>query len=283
VNNLANVGGGLVITDDANIADTQGLNNLGNVGGDFILARLGSVTTLTLNSLATVGGSFDLTGDDGLVDLTNASPGTSCATSNDCGGGQVCVGASAAVNGTCHTSLPLASVGDTLRIQENAHITSLVGLENLGSVGLAVTFDNNPLLDTVLVDAGNRHQLDQQGDLGLVALASVGDNNPALVGQTGNNAQGDRGALEVQNNPKLDEGQLDTLISGLTGNQRFFTGCDAASITAGTTAQCGVFFCGNLNQLPGATNVAAAFDSPTCGAAEAGGAGAGEGEGEGGQ
>ena len=239
--------GDFLINDNTNLADITGLNGLQSVGGDLLLARDGSINELVLGSLGQIGGSFEVAQMDGLTDFTN--------------------------NGG-NNGLVLTSVGDALRIRENANLTSLKGLESVTSIGLTVSIDGNPKLDTVLIDGNNNGVADENGDAGLLAVTSVGNANPAVDG-----VQGDRGVIEAQNNPQLDENQLSDLIQDLNG----FVG-DQNCVVAGDP-RCGLFFCGNQN-TGAVNNLDPFFDAAACGAPAVvtpPPAGEGEGEGEGGQ
>ena len=89
-----------------------------------------------------------------------------------------------------------------------------------------------------------------------VAAAEVAKRAGTLVTQT---HQRVIGVIEAENNPNLDENQLDKLIQGLTG----FLG-DQNCTATDLPQLCGLFFCGNKTQNAVA-NVDVRFDQAACG------------------
>jgi hypothetical protein len=227
VGDINNQTGDLIVADNEALTDISGLNSLQRVGNDFLLARNPSVDNLELASLGQVGGTFEVTGMNGLEDMQPVATGTQA----------------------------LVVVGDTLRVRGNANLLSLKGLEAVTNIGLALSIVDNPKLETVLIDLGAGDVVDV-GDEGLVLLATVGNVNFDEDAPTG-----DRGVIEVQNNPQLDEDQINDLIQDLDG----FEG-NGGFIVA----------CGNNNQLLNGS--LATCDVDVFG--QRGGGGGGEGEGE---
>jgi hypothetical protein len=207
---LNTVEGSFFLVDNDILADMSGLDGLQRVGGDFLIARNRSLNNIELASLTTVGGTFELAQMDGLRDLQPDGGGTQA----------------------------LAAVGDALRIRGNRNLQSLQGLEAVVQVGLTLSLVDNVKLATVLIDNGGANTVDP-GDVGLVLLREVGNPNFDDEAPTG-----DRGVIEAQDNPLLDEGQLDDLINDLNGfraNGGFLVLCgNLNQELAGSRAQCGI-------------------------------------------
>ncbi len=256
------VGGDLEIIDCETVNNTAGLNNLNNVDGKLTLRRLNSISNV--NQLAGANDlNFDLLASVGSIEITQMND------LNDLAGLET-----------------LTTVDDTISINANPNLITLFGLQGITRIGRKLTIADNPLLTTPFFDdddqdrvvdfddndgnAGEPEDPDGTDESGLVsegrtgALLSIGD----PLAQDEDELGGQRGVIELRNNPLLDEPAFLTAVrDGLQDNYEGLT-----------------LTCGNEGSVDLIDAVARTFAAASCANVQGdlpfSGAEGGEGEGE---
>ncbi|MDP2339647.1 MAG: hypothetical protein Q8O67_01705 [Deltaproteobacteria bacterium] len=225
------VGGDLEILDCANVNNTAGLNQLDDVDGKLTLRRLNSISNDNGEEGGAGGGANDLTFNQlvavGSIEVTQMNDIQDLAGLEN-----------------------LAVVDDTISINANPNLETLFGLQGLVRIGRKLTISDNPLLTTAFFDDDNLDRVvdfdDDDGvaneatdpdgvdEAGLVSegrtglLLSIGD----PLAQEADELGGQRGIIELRNNPLLDE--ADFLLGVRDGLQDVYEGSTLTCGNEGT-------------------------------------------------
>ena len=195
---LADIGGDLEILDTETIIDTNGLNQLQDVDGKITLRRLDSISNVAESGGAN-GLSFDSLAEVGSIEITQMNDIADLAGIET-----------------------LTTIEDTLSINANPKLKTLFGLQGIAFIGRKLSITDNPVLDTPFFDDddGDRELDIDDGDGVVEAVDPDGDEESGLVSvnRTGllqrigepladdaTELGGQRGVIELRNNPQLDE------------------------------------------------------------------------------
>ena len=231
--NLTDVGGNLRVVDCGEIDDIDGFDTLDTVGGDLeIIDCNGLQSTSGLDDLDSVGGTLRLRRLNNITNQAqlNGNQDLSFAALTQVGGLEL----------TQMNNLEdlagfdtLTTVEGTLTLQKNLKLETLFGLQGLTNIGRKIAILDNPVLALAFFDDDNLDRVEDFDNQNGVNNEPEDPDNVFEAGLIGNRGGvkfvlgdpeidngvvigGQRGIVEVRNNPNLDqEDFLDEFVGEL--------------------------------------------------------------------